>query len=76
MGERGISQVIEDTLSRLLVAFIFLRLAGTIEWDWVWVLAPAWIPVAAIVLLIVAGKIAGIELVEVDDDEDDKDGKG
>ena len=76
MGERGISQVIEDTLSRLLVAFIFLRVVGTIQWDWVWVLAPAWIPVAVVVLLIVAWKIAGIEIVEVDDDEDDKDGKG
>ena len=76
MCERGISQVIEDTLSRLLVAFIWLRVAGMIEWDWVWVLAPAWIPVAVVVLLIVAGKIAGIELVEVDDDEDDKNGEG
>ena len=76
MGERGISQVIEDTLSRLLVAFIFLRVVGTIQWDWVWVLAPAWIPVAVVVLLIVAGKIAGIEIVEVDDDEDDKHDEG
>ena len=30
----------------LLVAFIILKLCHVIEWAWVWVLAPLWIPLA------------------------------
>ena len=30
----------------LLVAFIILKLCHVIEWAWVWVLAPLWIPIA------------------------------
>ena len=28
----------------LLVAFIVLKLTGTIAWSWWWVLSPFWIP--------------------------------
>lgn len=41
----------------LLVLFIGLKLTGFINWSWLWVLSPAWIPIAialafiAIVLL-------------------------
>ncbi len=35
----------------LLVLFVALKLLGYINWSWWWVLAPAWIP-AAILLLI------------------------
>lgn len=28
----------------LLVAFVVLKLCKVIDWDWMWVLAPAWIP--------------------------------
>lgn len=38
----------------LLVAFIVLKLCKVIAWSWWWVLAPAWIPVA-IVLLVAIG---------------------
>jgi len=38
-------------LSLLAVAFIVLKLTDVIEWSWLWVLAPIWIP-AAIVLVI------------------------
>ena len=27
----------------LTVAFIALKIAGDIDWNWVWVLAPSWI---------------------------------
>lgn len=30
----------------LAIAFIVLRLCGVIDWAWVWVLAPLWIPLA------------------------------
>ena len=30
----------------LLVAFIVLKLCHVIEWAWIWVLSPLWIPLA------------------------------
>lgn len=46
----------------LAVAFIVLKLTGVINWSWLWVLAPIWIPTAitlaiiAIVLIVVLAK--------------------
>lgn len=41
-------------LSLLLLAFIVLKLCGVIEWSWVWVLSPFWIPLTlAVVILVV-----------------------
>lgn len=34
----------------LQIAFIVLKLCGVINWSWVWVLGPTWIPIALIVL--------------------------
>lgn len=39
----------------LTIAFIVLKLTGHIEWAWVWVLAPSWIPIAVLLILIVIG---------------------
>ena len=36
----------------LLIAFIVLKLTGVIEWSWVWVLAPFWIPILLTVIFI------------------------
>lgn len=36
----------------LLVAFIVLKLCHVIEWSWLWVLAPLWIPFAIAVIII------------------------
>ena len=49
-------------LSTLLtVAFVVLKLCGVINWAWVWVLAPFWIPLAiAVVMLVIAGLLKGI----------------
>lgn len=38
----------------LAVAFIVLKLTGVINWSWLWVLAPIWIPTAIIVIVLVA----------------------
>lgn len=38
----------------LLVAFVVLKLCHVIEWPWVWVLAPAWIPLAIVIVIIVS----------------------
>ena len=46
----------------LLIVFVVLKLVGVIDWSWVWVLAPFWIPTLIIIFLIIAIKI--ITLVE------------
>lgn len=43
------------------VVFIALRLCGVIEWPWVWVLAPIWVPIglwllAVLIAFIVAAR--------------------
>ena len=35
----------------LTIVFIALKLTHVIDWSWVWVLAPLWIPVAFIILV-------------------------
>lgn len=47
------------------LAFIILKLTHVIEWDWVWVLSPLWIPLAitaaffVIILLVMLVKMTG-----------------
>ena len=42
----------------LQVAFIVLKLIGKIDWSWVWVLAPLWIPFCLILILAVVCAVA------------------
>lgn len=44
----------------LLVLFVGLKLAGVISWSWIWVLAPVWIPLAIIVITVLAKAIVTI----------------
>ncbi len=37
----------------LTIVFIVLKLIGTIDWSWWWVLAPAWGSVALIIVFII-----------------------
>lgn len=39
--------------STLTVIFIVLKLVGVIEWSWLWVLAPTWIPTAILGLVLI-----------------------
>ena len=40
----------------LTIAFIVLKLTGTITWSWIWVLSPLWISAAiAVFFLLLAG---------------------
>jgi hypothetical protein len=41
-----------------LLAFVVLKLAGVTNWSWWWALAPAWIPVAALLLLGILAALA------------------
>ena len=38
----------------LTIAFIVLKLTGFIDWSWLWVLAPLWIPVAFFLVVLLA----------------------
>ena len=51
MGNEKQSQSSIDFISLLALVFITLKLTGTINWSWWWVLSPIWVPVAFIVLL-------------------------
>ena len=35
----------------LTLIFVVLKLCGVIDWGWVWVLAPIWIPLAIVVAI-------------------------
>lgn len=37
----------------LAVAFIVLKLCHIIEWSWLWVLSPLWIPLALVIVIAV-----------------------
>ena len=41
----------------LLVVFIVLKLVGVIDWSWIWVLAPFWIPTLIVIFLIIVIKL-------------------
>lgn len=38
----------------LTVVFIVLKLVGVVNWSWIWVLAPSWIPLLLYILLNIA----------------------
>lgn len=38
----------------LAVLFIGLKLGGVIAWSWLWVLSPLWIPLAIVLLILLA----------------------
>lgn len=40
-------------LNLLTLTFIVLKLTHYIDWSWWWVLAPLWIPIALVIVLLV-----------------------
>lgn len=45
----------------LLVLFIGLKLGHVIDWSWLWVLSPIWIPAGLVAaLLLIGGAVIGI----------------
>lgn len=50
----------------LQVAFIVLKLCGVINWSWWWVLAPSWIMVAIVVILLLIAWIIAMVTKEED----------
>lgn len=37
----------------LTIAFIVLKLLKVINWSWLWVLAPIWIPIIIIIMIVI-----------------------
>lgn len=35
----------------LAIVFIVLKLLGVVEWSWLWVLSPIWIPILVVLVL-------------------------
>lgn len=46
--------------SILTVAFVILKLCGVISWSWWWVLAPTWIPLAIVLVILIIGGIIAL----------------
>jgi hypothetical protein len=42
----------------LLILFVILKLTGAIEWSWLWVFSPLWIPYALILIVLLIGGIS------------------
>lgn len=40
-----------DFFDALTLLFIYLKLTGQVDWQWIWVLAPLWIPLGFAILL-------------------------
>lgn len=59
----------------LTIVFITLKLIGTIDWPWVWVLSPIWIPIALVTAIVsIAVLIVGFsEAFSKDKDDEDND---
>lgn len=46
----------------LIITFIVLKLTKVIDWSWFWVLAPAWIPLSLLgVILLLLGLVTYLE---------------
>ena len=57
MSSNGNDKTIRISVSGLLstlltVAFIVLKLCKVIDWSWLWVLAPLWIPIVLALVIV------------------------
>lgn len=53
-------------LGLLTILFIGLKLTGHIEWSWIWVLSPLWMPIALILAFVamILAFVATIRIIE------------
>lgn len=56
-GERRGPSTAGIFVALLSVSFITLKLAGCIDWQWVWVLSPLWLPLAVVLCTAIAVRI-------------------
>lgn len=48
----------------LTIVFITLKLLGQIDWSWLWVLSPLWIPFVLILVILAFGLFIGWLLIK------------
>lgn len=46
----------------LALIFITLKLTNFIDWPWLWVLSPIWIPLVLIVILFLIAALCGVNI--------------
>ncbi len=46
----------------LALIFITLKLTNFIDWPWLWVLSPVWIPLVLIVILLIVAALCGVNI--------------
>ena len=44
----------------LTIVFITLKLLGVIGWSWGWVLAPVWMPITLVLIIVIAAIIIAL----------------
>ena len=40
------------------IVFIILKLCKVINWSWIWILSPFWIPIVIIIVIVVIGAVS------------------
>jgi len=53
MSDNGGKTVSSSMPGLLFIVFIVLKLVGVIDWKWLWVLAPLWMPFSIVVFCII-----------------------
>ena len=57
MNDRNVTYTGVGTIGLLGIAFIVLKLTGVIDWSWIWVIAPFWVPVVLVFLICILAVI-------------------
>ena len=52
----------------LFITFLVLKLTGVIDWSWLWVLSPIWIPIA-FVIVVMSALIVGLVILNLFNEE-------
>ncbi len=52
----------------LFITFLVLKLTGVIDWSWLWVLSPIWIPIA-FAIIVIALMIVGLTILNLFNEE-------
>lgn len=64
MNQEKVTKRGMSSASIIGVVFLILKLTHTIDWPWVWVLSPFWIPIAVVlIMLTVGGLMIGLSYV-------------
>ena len=59
------------SLPLITLIFVVLKLTGVIDWSWIWVTCPLWIPIVMVLVILfcIIGFVLGLILFGVDRDK-------